>query len=56
MQEDTRKESSRRNLAGLLESIVNRPVFGLGEGVKRMTGRLGAHFGDDDDEQSEQAH
>ena len=56
MEEDTRKESCGSNLARLLKSIVDRPVFGLGKGVERVTRRLGAHFSDDDDEQREQAH
>ncbi len=50
MEQDTRKESSGSDLARLLESIVDGPVFGLGKAVERVTGRLGAHFDDDDDE------
>jgi hypothetical protein len=50
MEEDTRKESGGSDLARLLESIVDGPVFGGRKTIERVTGGLGAHFGGDDDE------
>jgi hypothetical protein len=49
MQQDTREEGSRSNLARLLESIVDGPIFGLRKAVERVTGSLGPHFDHDDD-------
>ena len=50
MEEDTRKESSGRDLARLLESIVDGPVFDGRKTVERVTGRLRVHCSGDDDE------
>ena len=56
MEEDTRKESSRSDMARLLESIVDGPVFGGRKAGERVTGSLSANFDSNDHEKREKAH